>query len=134
MSNPKTIILEGNGITNELIASVAITPGMFCERVAAGKVKPHATADGALQKLVAVEDDHQGNTITDDYAIDDIVILEVPVPGEVIYAIAGAAIADGAIVQSNGDGKVKALDAGTPIGVAKEAAAADGDRIRISII
>ena len=131
----RTIIVAGNGLTKEAVAAAEIKAGMLVERVADGKVQPHSTGGGAGTASFAVEDDHQGKTIDDVYAVDDRVILEYAVKGEEINAIAGGAIAEGDLIASAGDGKVvKWVSDNVALGVAVSGAAAADDRVVIEII
>lgn len=130
----RTIIVAGNGLTKEAVASAEITPGMLVERLTDNKVQPHSVGGGAGTASFAVEDDHQGKTIDDVYAVDDRVILEYAQKGEEINAIASGAIAEGDLVASAGDGKVaKWVSGNVAIGVAKADAVADA-RVVIEII
>lgn len=131
----RTIIVAGNGLTKEAVASAEIKPGMLVERVAGGKVQPHSTGGGAGTASFAVEDDHQGRTIDDAYVIDERVILEYAVKGEEINAIAGGAIAEGDLLASAGDGKVVKWVAGNvALGVAVTEATAADERVVMEII
>lgn len=109
MATPKRIVLVGSGIRKEALASVAITPGMVCQRDSNGKFKPHATAGGTAQKLIAIEDDNQGKTIDDVYAIASRVQAEVLQPGAVFYGLLkdGESVAIGDYVESAGTGYVQ---------------------------
>ena len=131
----RTIIVAGNGLTKEAVASEEIKPGMLVERIPDGKVQPHSTGGGAGTASFAVEDDHQGKTIDDAYAIDDRVILEYAVKGEEINAIAGGAIAEGDLIASAGDGKVvKWVSGNVALGVAVTSATAADERVVIEVI
>lgn len=67
-------------------------------------------------------------------AEDHITIAMIP-GGGATKVIAAAAISNGALVQSNGDGKVKtAVSTGYVIGRALQAALGDGDEIEIQIL
>jgi len=96
-------------IIEEYAAAAAITPGMILELTSAGKVQAHSTAEGNWFRLIALEDELQGNDIDDAYAADDRVQVWIPVPGEEGYAI----LADGYDVDigdelaSNGDGYLR---------------------------
>lgn len=127
-----TIIGKGYvNIRDEKVASGAITPGMLVERISTDEVQAHATAGGPVAPLFALEDENQGNDISDAYADGSLVKLWRPVPGEQVYAIAddtaSGAIAIGDFVESDGSGRLrKATDdsaGGTtfPVGVALEA-------------
>lgn len=142
-----TIILKGYvNIRDEKVAVAGITPGHLVERTSADKVKVHATAGGSVNNLFAVEDNYQGNDITDAYVADDLVMLIKPVPGEQIYGIAdgtsGTTIAIGDFLESAGDGSLRVKTqasagvtefAGSIVGVALEAASAGG-RFALEIV
>ena len=60
--------------------------------------------------------------------------VDVVMSGEGVEVIAGAAIALGAIVQTNAAGKaITAVATGYPVGRAMQAAGADGDKITIVV-
>ena len=117
-------------VVEEAPASAAITPGNFVTQAADGTVARSA-ADYQGVQMVASEDEFQGKTITDDYAADDQVQLWIPQSGDQVNAIAAAAIAKGAIVELAAAGQVQTLAAGSAIGEALEAAAAQGDHVAI---
>lgn len=134
-ANLRTIIVAGNGLTKEAEATAVIKPGMLVERTGDAKVAPHSTAGGAGVALFAVEDDHQGKTIADDYASGDRVILEASVKGEEINAISEGAIATGDLVASAGNGKfAKAVADQTVLGVAVTATSATDERFILEVI
>lgn len=111
MSSAKTIVLKGGGIKKERAAVAAITPGHLIEVTSADKVQVHSTAGGLAQKAFAVEDDLQGNTITDAYAAADRVQYMVLERGAEVNALIadGEAIAIGDKLVSAGDGTLKEL-------------------------
>ena len=102
-------------------AGAAITPGMLIALNNAGAYVPHAAADGAAQKAFALEDALQGKTIDNNYESGDLVRFIIAGPGDHILAIleAGANVADGALLSSNGAGYLQA-SAGNPVAVALE--------------
>ena len=116
--------------------STAITPGMLVELEAAGTVKPHASADAAVEKAFALEDELQGKSIADNYVAGNPVQIWFANAGEVVYGImdSGVTPAVGSFVQSNGDGKLKALASGTAIGVVLEAKDATTHRVKIRVV
>ena len=93
----------------EKVANAAITPGMLIEEMTTDKVRAHATAQGNVLPIFALEDELQGNGIDDAYAADDQVQCWIPQRGEEVYAI----IADGMDIDigdwlaSNGDGYLR---------------------------
>lgn len=123
-------------VEERVCGSTAITPGMLVELEAAGTVKPHASADAAVEKAFALEDELQGRTIADNYTAGTVVQIFFARPGDIVYAIAdnGWAPDVGDFGQSNGDGKLKALDGGTAIGVVIEAKDATTHRVKIRVV
>jgi hypothetical protein len=114
----KTIILGERGVRKEANAGEAITPGMLVELTSAAQdtVQKHATAGGRVMPAFAVEDDLQGKTIDDDYAINTRVQYNTFRSGDRVLAwlANGENATKGAKLVSNGDGKlaVAATDSG----------------------
>lgn len=109
----KTIVLKGNhlAIRKEAFAQAAITPGDLIELVGDDNVQKHSVAAGNAQKAFAVENEVVGKGIDTDYAINDTVLYGVFARGTEVYArvAAGApAIVRGAILESAGDGTLRA--------------------------
>jgi hypothetical protein len=106
MSTENRIHLKGDFQREELVAAGTIKPGYLIEQTSAGKFQAHSTEGGYAERIVAVEDALQGNTISDDYSADDLVSANIEAPGNVVqmYLKAGenAAIDDDLI--SAGDG------------------------------
>lgn len=97
-------------VKNERDAASSITPGMIVEITSANKVKPHATSQGNVTpKMVAIEDELQGNGIEDKYSSGDKVNLWTLLPGEEFYGILadGEDVSIGDALASNGDGMLK---------------------------
>lgn len=96
-------------IIEEYEANAAITPGMLIELMSTGKVRAHATAEGNVLPMFALEDELQGNGIDDAYAAADRVQCWIPQRGEQVYAIVadGQNIAIGDWLASNGDGALR---------------------------
>jgi len=107
----KTIMVSGDGAPKEGIASGAITPGQLLSRTsAAGTFIRHATQGGDIvPKIVAVEDDLQGNEIEDDYATTARVFARIVQPGDEVNCLLadGQNAAIGDELESNGDGDLK---------------------------
>ena len=118
-------------IINEYIAAGAITPGMLITVGALGTVSVHASAGGVCEKMFALENELEGQTIDDAYAaLDPVQTAIVNAGSEVLAWLAdGEDVAIGEVLVSNGDGKLKAATADSsavvieefPIAVAKEA-------------
>lgn len=137
-TDPKTVELYGYGTQHEAIALGAITPGMLVER-AAGGVQA-CTADGApANTAFANEYALTGRGIDDAYATDDQVIFTTYGPGAGVYALVAAgaaAITEGALLSSAGDGTLEA--AGTDVvAIAQALEAVDnsggGSAVRIKV-
>lgn len=111
MATNRTIVLKGKlgRRYDEARMSVAGKPGYVCELNADGTMKPHATISIPLIPIIVlVEDDLQGKTIDDTYAIDDLGRYVVAEPGDIIHLVlkTGQNVANGAYLKSNGDGTV----------------------------
>lgn len=100
-------------IRDEKVAAGTITPGMLVERTSDDKVQAHSIAGGPANPLFAIEDAPQGKTKTDNYFVDDKVLLWKPVPGERVEAIAdddtNTSIAIGDFLESDGGGRLRKL-------------------------
>jgi len=107
MASPKTILLKGAGRHEEYPADAALKPGHLLILNATGEVLKHATSGGVGECMIAKEDALQGKTIADAYAAGDIVMVDIPAPGDWRYIripAAAAAIVKGDFLMSNGDG------------------------------
>lgn len=110
MSNTIQIRSKGNEYREEALCITAvITPGMLVERTSADKFKPHATAGGLAKPLFAIEDDLQGNSITDDYAVGDLVQAVLCQRGDIVNALLadGETVVIGDALESAGTGKLR---------------------------
>jgi hypothetical protein len=140
-----------NDIINEYNAGTAITPGMLIAVASDGEVDPNASAGGVCEKMFALEDELQGKTIADAYAIGDPVQCWSATPGEEVFAwlADGEDVAIGDVLVSAGTGKLKASTADSsavvveeyPIAVALEAVDMSGSsgvdptgRIKVRIL
>lgn len=99
----------------EALAGGTITPGMLIERTSSDTFQAHSNAGQPAARLFAVEDELQGNAISDDYSSGDLVQAEVCDPGDVVYALlaAGENVAIGAFLESDGAGAFQAYAAGS---------------------
>lgn len=106
-------------IVNERAAAAAIYPGMLIEITSANAVQAHDSAGQFGQKILALEDELQGNGIDDAYASGDQVQCWHMVPGEEGYAILadGETAVIGSLLESNGDGYLKVADTESAGGV-----------------
>lgn len=102
----KTITIKGTGVQKEATASGITTPGHLVQRDSAGKVKPHASAGQPVAAMFAIEDELQGNTIDDNYAVGALVQYKMFLPGDEVWAFLkdGESVAIGDKLQSGGDG------------------------------
>jgi len=123
MSTENQVHLIGTFRREEMIAAAAISPGHLVEETSAGKCQVHSTAGGVAQRLVAEIDALQGNDLSDDYAADDLVSMNVELPGNEVqmFLKAGENVAIGADLESAGDGTLQAVTTGTVIANAREA-------------
>lgn len=139
--NPRTIHLGGRVVeVNDVAAGVAITPGMLLLRYSSSgvKYKPHDSASIEAVPVVALNPSMLNKSIDDTYSIGDLVEAAVGEKGATFYMLipSGQNVAAGAMLESNGDGKLKA---GTthPLFAALEDvnnAAGPGDaRIRVEV-
>jgi hypothetical protein len=108
--------------TEDWTAGVSLLPGHLVVFNAAGAVVKHNTASGATSKSFALERNEMGKDIDAPYAVGDVVKVGMFAGGERVLAFipSGANIAKAALLESNGDGTLKA-GSGVPIGRAMEA-------------
>ena len=136
----KTVkVKKYSDVIEEFVAAGAITPGMLLELDSNGEVAPHSEADGNAIPMFALEDELQGKTIDDEYAADDPVQVWIAGRGDIVNAIAGAQIAAGDFLVSDGTGKLKpagtaAVHAHSIVGQALAAASAANVRVAVRII
>lgn len=126
-TNPDVILVKGDVIYEEwplealatcLDNEGAITPGMLVEITTSNTIQPHSTSAGEARPVrfadTGLNIDPDSKTmggIDDDYDTDTMVVkVMVPNPGAVINALipVGANIANQALLESNGDGTLKA--------------------------
>lgn len=109
---PNTIVLKrfNEPVMDERLAVAAITPGMLIELTSVdNRVQAHSTSEGNAEKMFAVEDDHQGNAINDDYSALDLVQAWIAQRGDEVNALLanGETTVIGDKLSSNGDGYLK---------------------------
>jgi hypothetical protein len=146
---PKTILLRGRGRRREAPAAGSITPGHLLDYNSSGSFVVHATAGGKPPMIVAVEQVigptagalTGGSGIDDAYATNDYVQAEQLFSGCDFYglvAAAAAAITRGDKLESAGNGTVRKLTTGVPIGEALEAVDNSGGgaaaRLKVAVI
>ena len=93
----------------EWTANAAIVPGMLVEMMSTGKIRKHATKDGHVFPMFALEDELQGKGIDDAYAAGAQVQVWIPWRGDKVYALLedGQVIAKGDFLVSAGNGHLK---------------------------
>ena len=103
---------KGDWRHEELLAAGTITPGMLLEVTTSGTVRAHATEGGCAERLIAVEDALQGQTVDDDYSASDVVSMAVAAPGAVFNMLMkkGETGSPGQEVVSAGDGTLILVD------------------------
>jgi len=114
-------------VIEEFVAGVAIIPGMLVTLNADGKVIPHNLDGGNAIPMFALEDELQGKTIEDEYAIGNPVQVWVAGRGDIVYALAnsGVTINVGDFLVSAGDGTLKPAGSGTTLSVNVAVSGAD---------
>ncbi len=122
----RTILLKGRGYRVERKAGGAITPGHLVTLNNADALVVHGVAKGKAAAIFAVESEHLNNSaassngIDTAYAAGDFVQAEALCPGcevNALLAAAAAAIVEGDLLESAGDGTLRkrtAFDAVTP--------------------
>lgn len=128
---PHKIVLKSpNGRYDEFVAAGAFYPGHLLKINSDGEVIKSTVSGEAAERIFAIEDALQGNTIDDAYAADDVARVWHALPGDEIYAWLQDEqnVVVGAQLMSGGDGTLVPLDnTGTadfvnaPIAVALEA-------------
>lgn len=111
-----TILIKGeNPNIEELVANAAITPGMLVEEMTTGKVRAHATQNGNAVPMFALENELEGEGITDAWAATDPVRVWHPKRGDQVYALLadGQSVAIGDFLASNGDGYLRKFAGGS---------------------
>lgn len=148
---PNTIIVKDcGGHRDEKQVAATVTPGMLVERTSADKVQAHSVAGGAVNCLIAIEDENQGNGIDDNYTstLPDTAKLWHPQKGDQVNmllddASAATALVIGDKVESAGDGRVRKYapssasvneQSNSIIGVALTAQSTPGGRVTIEIL
>ena len=102
-------IKKYSDVIEEFVANAELFPGMLIELMSTGKVRKHATDDGNVLPMFALEDEMQGGSIQDAYAAGDQVQCWIPYRGEIVYAILedGQNVAIGDELTSSGNGLLK---------------------------
>jgi hypothetical protein len=90
--------------------AVAITPGYLLELTSAGLVQAHSSAGGNVAPpMFALEDELQGNGITDNITASAKVQVWIPYRGDMVYALLkdGENVAIGDLLESAGNGQLQ---------------------------
>ena len=112
-------------VIEEFVAGAAITPGMLVALNASGAVIPHGEAAGNAIPMFALEDELQGKTIDDAYEVGAPVQVWVAGRGDIVNAIAGAEIAAGDFLVSDGTGKLKPVGSAVSVNITGTVTGAD---------
>lgn len=106
MSTENQAHLIGDFRREERVAAGAISPGHLLTINSDDKVTVHSTEGGIAGRAFAEIDALQGNTLDDDYAADDLVSINVEIPGSECQAFlqAGQTAIIGSNLISAGDG------------------------------
>ena len=93
-------------VIEERVAAAVIYPGMLIEMDDAGEVQAHSNAGQTAEKMFALENELEGKSIDDTYAVDSQVQCWFAGRGDQVYAILadGEDIAIGDFLESNGSG------------------------------
>jgi hypothetical protein len=120
-------------------AAEAITPGHLISLNSSGDTIKHATAGGRANRF-ALERSEMGKGIDDAYAVGDTVKAAAVQKGHRVNALiaSGQNITVGGILESAGNGTLRALAAGQPIAMALEtinnSAGPGNARLRVEIL
>lgn len=103
---PKKIVLNGDPLRKEGIASEQILPGLLLDYGEDGTLIRHASEQGNAAPMFAVEQDFIGGGIDKVYNIGDQVQYVVARPGDEIYAVLspGEEVKKGDFLSSGGAG------------------------------
>lgn len=140
--NPNVVHLGGEYVLiNTVPAIEAITPGMLLEyHNDSGTLKlgVHDSADAALSgALIALDQSEHNLGVDDAYAAGDLVKCAHMQPGATAWMLipSGVNTTPGALLQSNGDGKLKLLASGVAKFVALETKTPTADtRVRVEVL
>lgn len=110
-TNNSIMVKNHHMVRNEAKCSAAVYPGMLIQRDSSntGQIKPHATSGGNASAKFAIEDELRGRNKSQAYSSGDRVAYVECCHGDVVLCkIAnGQTIADGDLLESNGDGYMK---------------------------
>lgn len=111
----RTIKLKSCGdIRSEYESAGAILPGSLVEVNSANKVVVNSKDSGRVPAMFALEDELQGKTIRDAYAVDEPVQVIFAQPGDEVLALIDSAFdpAIGALLRANSGGELQATASG----------------------
>lgn len=113
-----TITLKGDPVQEEFVAAAAFTPGFLLEIASTGKVQKHSTGGGSAYPLFALEDENQGKEISDAYTTDNVALCGWFRKGDKVNALLanGENASIGSLLESNGDGYLRVVDADVSVG------------------
>jgi len=109
MAKNTVILKDYLKIREEYEAAAAITPGYLIEMTSAGKVQAHSSAGQNMIHMFALEDELQGNGISDAYSSGDQVQCWIPQRGDQVYALLddGESVTKGDFLESAGNGNLQ---------------------------
>ena len=109
MAKNTVILKDYLKIREEYEAAAAITPGYLIEMTSAGKVQAHSSAGQNMIHMFAIEDELQGNGISDAYSSGDQVQCWFPLRGDQVYALLedGESVTKGDFLESAGNGNLQ---------------------------
>ena len=115
MAKNTVILKDYLKIREEYEAAAAITPGYLIEMTSAGKVQAHSSAGQNMIHMFALEDELQGNGISDAYSSGDQVQCWIPQRGDQVYALLddGESVTKGDFLESAGNGNLQKYTADT---------------------
>lgn len=125
--NPRTIILAGGEVViDDILASEAITPGhlveLFSASAGVNKWRKNSSATNITPMFVAINQPELNLGLETACAAGDLIPVAALEKGDIFYGLlpSGQNIANGDLLQSNGDGTMKAAtDAAAAANVAK---------------
>jgi len=121
-TRPDTIQIRGESwVTHEADAAVILTPGEFVTFDSNGDFALPSAGD--TFKMIVIENDLEGEEITDDYAANDRVRAVVPQPGSIVQAILadGQNVPIGRELEIDANGELITIGSNTEVAVAFEA-------------
>lgn len=119
----KAVVLKGDFVRKEAVASEAITPGHLIEFGGSNDVqKQSSAAEADAAKTWALENDLVGDDLDDDYASGDTVQYAVFDPGSELQALLahGENVSEGDALEADGNGALQAHSSGRVLAFARE--------------